>query len=101
LRATLTWLGHPFRSTEPVETLRFTPNPIERALPDGILTWDSFGLSSAGVKKRLEEDGGRYMVVLEYVPEPPGHDARAAYRALSLAGDHLDIVVEGCFQPER
>jgi hypothetical protein len=74
---------------------------VERALPDGILTWDSFGLSSARVKKRLEEDGGRYMVVLEYVPDPPGHDARAAYRALSLAGDHLDIVVEGCFPPEH
>src|SRR5439155_19557841 len=34
LRTTLTWLRHPFRSTEPVETFRFTPNPIERACPN-------------------------------------------------------------------
>jgi len=88
--------------------LAFHPKPtygdvivVERALPHGILTWNSLGLSSARVKERLDEDGRRYLVILQYVVDPPSHDVVAAYRALSRAGDQLDIVVEGCFRPEK
>jgi hypothetical protein len=74
---------------------------VERALPGGVLTWDSFGLPPSRIKERIDDDGGRYMVALEYSPDPPSRDAREVYRALSVAGDHADIIVEGCLGPEK
>src|SRR5215470_6260099 len=39
---------------------------VERSLPGGILTWNSFGLPYERIGERIEEDGGRYTVILEY-----------------------------------
>ena len=74
---------------------------VEPSLPGGMLTWDSFGLPYERIRERIEEDGGRYAVILDYTLESSAQDAQAAFSALDIAGEQANIAVEGCFTPKK
>lgn len=67
---------------------------------DRMLTWDSAGLPYERICERLIEDSGRWVMILEYELLDPGGDAQRAFSALDVAGERLDIAVEGCFGPK-
>ena len=72
------------------------------------LTWDSNGLAYDDViDKLLDEDGGRYMLIIDYTPHA-GATAEEAFAAIQrvfeIIGEDLaesDAVVEGCFRPRN
>lgn len=65
------------------------------------LTWDSGGLSYERILERIADDGGRYAVVIDYDLVPPTTDARAAFKLLDVAGEKMNMVVEGMRGPEE
>ncbi|MGC4000864.1 MAG: hypothetical protein QM767_26785 [Anaeromyxobacter sp.] len=67
---------------------------------DGVLSWNSRGLSPQRICDRLIEDSGRWGMILDYELLEPRAAARPAFGALHDAGERLDIVVEGCFGPK-
>ncbi len=66
---------------------------------DGALSWDDEGLPYDAICERLVEDGGRWVMILDYELLEPGGDAQRAFAALDAAGADADIAVEGCFGP--
>ena len=73
---------------------------VERSLPGGMLTWDSLGLPCQSIGERIEEDGGRYLVIIDYTLGSFARGTRAAFAALDTAGEDANIAVEGCFGPK-
>jgi hypothetical protein len=67
----------------------------ERSLPGGVLTWDSQGLPYERINERIEKDGGRYTIILDYVLHAGAQDAKQAFGALDVAGEEANIAVEG------
>lgn len=74
---------------------------VERSLPGGMLTWDSFGLPHERLRERIEEDGGRYAVIVDYTLDSPTQDVQAAFSALDIVCEQANIAVEGCFGPKK
>ncbi len=65
---------------------------------DGVLAWDS-EQPPDDLEDRIIEDGGRWLMILEYALVDAGGDAQRAFAALDVAAQRSDIVVEGCFGP--
>ena len=66
---------------------------------DGRLTWDTQGMQYDAVCERLDEDSGRWTMIVEYEVEA-GSDVVTAFKALDLAGMDADIAVEGLSSPK-
>jgi hypothetical protein len=64
------------------------------------LTWDSQGLPFERIGERIAEDGGRYAVILDYDRVPPTVDPGSAFKLLDVAGEKLNIAVEGMRAPK-
>ena len=56
------------------------------------LTWE--------VRDPIEEDGGRYTVIVEYVV-PASGDVPTAFSALIEVGMKVNVRVQGCFAPKE
>jgi hypothetical protein len=65
----------------------------------GKLTWDCRGASLEEICARLTEDSGRWAMILDYQP-PDGTTSQAAFTALDMAGERVEIAVEGCYGPD-
>jgi hypothetical protein len=68
-------------------------------IPDanGRLAWDSEGVAFDDIGTRIEEDAGRWAMVVDYELRPGFTDLTAAFRALDVVGERSDLVVEGSF----
>ncbi len=71
------------------------------------LTWDGNGCEYADIGSRIEEDGGRYSVILEYSPHP-GTSSLDAFKALRHVFERgladlteADAVCEGAVAPKE
>jgi hypothetical protein len=72
---------------------------------DGWLTWDGAGLEYEEIVEQLVEDGGRFAMIIHYVPHE-GTSGLEASAALNRAckgddgdGDARDVVYEGAIGP--
>lgn len=83
----------PFLHAKPTygDVLVVVPDP-----DDGMLTWDSNGVPFDELSTRIEEDDGRWAMILDYELTADAKDATTAFQALDLAGKRADIAVEGC-----
>lgn len=68
---------------------------------DGMPTWDRQGVPWKNIATRIVEDGGRWAMIVDYVPPAADASGDAAFRALSAACQELDVVCEGAFGPRN
>jgi len=69
-------------------------SPVE----DGLPTWDRDGVPWAQIGTRIVADGGRWAMIVDYVPDGPADD-EVAHKALSKACEAHGIVCEGAWGP--
>jgi len=67
----------------------------------GRLAWDSDDLPYERLLERIAKDGGRYAVIVDYDVVPSTTDVRAAFKVLDIAGEKMNIAVEGMRGPEE
>jgi len=65
---------------------------------DGFPTWDRGGIPWKQISSKIVEDGGRWAMIVDYVPHPGVADDDA-YRALAIACDTERLVCEGAWGP--
>ena len=65
---------------------------------EGMLVWDAGGVPWKKIGTRIEEDGGRYAAIVDYLPGK-GLDAHPVFGALRATAAKLKIITEGCFGP--
>lgn len=64
---------------------------------DGQLTWDRDGVAWKQIGTRIEEDGGRWAMIVDYSP----HEAKdSGFAALAKACGENDVVCEGAWDPQ-
>ena len=83
----------PFMHAKPTwgDTIVVTP------LDDGgFPTWDRDGVPWPQISTRIVEDGGRWAMIVDYVPHP---DAKDPFGALAHACAEHDVVCEGAWGP--
>lgn len=61
---------------------------------DGFPTWDRGGVPWAQIGSRIAEDGGRWAMIVDYLPHP---DAKDAFTAIARACAEHDVVCEGAW----
>lgn len=66
---------------------------------DGILIWDGGGRLPGEDDRAIEEDGGRWVMIVDFAPAPSSVDAQRAFAELVGAAKAAEIVVEGCYAP--
>ncbi|MGN6109068.1 MAG: hypothetical protein ACTHU0_28440 [Kofleriaceae bacterium] len=66
---------------------------------DGALTWDANRIAWSKIDTRIEEDGGRYAMIVDY--EPVGVSAEAAFDAIHDACADQELVCEDAFEPRE
>jgi hypothetical protein len=67
--------------------------------PGGLLTWDRGRTSWKNISKRILEDGGRWVIILDYLPHG-GAGEEEAFSSLAQACQELEVVCEGAFGTE-
>jgi hypothetical protein len=63
---------------------------------DGMLEWDREGLAFDHIGRRILEDSGRWAMIIDY-KATSSCDLDATFRALDVAGETVDIAVEGAY----
>jgi hypothetical protein len=73
----------PFLHAKPTyeDMILVTPNP------DGFLTWDAEGVAWEQIPNRIEEDAGRWVMIVDYAP------------TANADAEEIDVCVEGCSGP--
>jgi len=64
---------------------------------DGQLTWDRDGVGWKQIGTRIEEDGGRWAMIIDYSPHEAKDDG---FAALAKACEQSDVVCEGAWSPQ-
>lgn len=65
----------------------------------GVLAWNLDGTTWDNIAERIEADGGRYTMIVDYLADE-GVDTDAFFAALcKVARDH-DVMPEGCYGPK-
>lgn len=64
---------------------------------DGLLHWDRDGAAFEDIPRRIREDGGRWVMIIDYKADLPDRDPNATFQALDIAAERADIAVEGAF----
>ena len=64
---------------------------------DGVLEWDAAGIAFKDIGTRIAHDDGRWVAIIDYSPRPPGKDLDPVFKALDIAGEKIDVAVEGAF----
>jgi hypothetical protein len=64
---------------------------------DGILEWDRRGVDFEDIDCRILEDSGRWVAIIEYWPIRADVSLESTFRALDVAAEKLEIVVEGAY----
>jgi hypothetical protein len=65
---------------------------------DGRLTWDAQGVPFDRIGERIAEDGGRYAMIVDWLPGDEGA-SKAIWKRLVKAVEAHGAVPEGCFGP--
>jgi hypothetical protein len=71
---------------------------IVSPVDDGLLTWDSKNVAWSKIDTRIEEDGGRFAMIVDYTPHDGG-TGDAEFSALHTACTEHDVVCEGAWAP--
>ena len=87
----------PFMHAKPTWGDVIVVSPVE----DGFPTWDRGGVPWKQIDRRIFEDGGRWAMILDYVPHPDDKTGNKAYGALAHACAEHDIVCEGAWGPRN
>ncbi len=66
--------------------------------PDGFPTWDRGGVAWKQIGTRIVEDGGRWAMIVDYVPDA-GTAPETAVAELTRACNTEDVVAEGAWGP--
>ncbi|MBA3391297.1 MAG: hypothetical protein H0T89_01575 [Deltaproteobacteria bacterium] len=92
----------PFLHAKPTWGDVIVVSPLE----DGRLTWDANGVPWSKIGTRIEEDGGRYAMIIDYAPHDPSDGGSAAFKAVYKACEDgntdlqkAPMVCEGAFGP--
>ena len=64
---------------------------------DGMLDWDRRGVAFEQIGTRIQDDGGRWAMIIDYEAGLPVRDLDATFKALDIAAEKVDIAVEGAF----
>jgi hypothetical protein len=75
--------------------------PDEAQGGTSFLCWNSGGNPHEKLAQLIEEDGGRYALIVDFTLTALAKDAQTEFSALDRAGEELDIAVEGCFGPKK
>ncbi len=68
--------------------------------PDGFPTWDRAGVDFEEIQSRIAEDGGRYAMIVDYLPKTRSElEVTKVFGQLRAGAEDADIVPEGCFGP--
>jgi hypothetical protein len=70
---------------------------VEPEPSDGVLEWDAAGVAFENIVSRIVQDGGRWVVIIDYWPRPTLGDLDTVFEQLDLAGEKSDVAVEGAF----
>jgi hypothetical protein len=68
---------------------------------DGLPTWDRDGVAWKQIGTRIDEDGGRWAMIVDYVPRADDVTGDVAYAALTASCEAADIVCEGAWGPGK
>ncbi len=85
----------PFLHAKPTYGDVVVVSPVD----EGLLTWDRDGIAWSEIATRIAEDGGRWAMIVDYVP----HDdatGDAAFQALAKVCEAHDLVCEGAWGPD-
>ncbi len=84
----------PFMHAKPTwgDTVVVTP------VDDGLPTWDRGGLPWKQISSKIVEDGGRWAMIVDYLPHP-GVSEADAFQALASSCDAERLVCEGAWGP--
>ena len=84
----------PFMHAKPTwgDTIVVTP------VGDGFPTWDRGGVPWKEIASKIAHDGGRWAMIVDYVPTSGTPDADA-YQALSKQCESQNVVCEGAWGP--
>lgn len=82
----------PFMHAKPTWGDTIIVSPVEQGFP----TWDRGGVPWEQIGTRIEEDGGRWAMIVDYAPHP---DAADAFTALAQACAAHEVVCEGAWGP--
>ena len=85
----------PFLHAKPTygDELIVTPNA------DGVLAWDRGGLPWERIDERIAQDGGRYVMIVDYLPAASA-EVQATFQSLCDAASAIGGTSEGCFPPK-
>ena len=84
----------PFLHAKPTygDVIAVVPDPS-----DGVLEWDAAGVAFEDIGTRIAQDDGRWVAIIDYWPRLPDEDLEPVFKALDIAGEKIDVVVEGAF----
>ncbi len=85
----------PFLHAKPTYGDVVIVTPVE----DGLLTWDRDGIEWTEIGTRITEDGGRWAMIIDYVPHEDV-TGDAAFQALAKTCEAHDLVCEGAWGPD-
>lgn len=86
----------PFLHAKPTWGDVIVVSPVE----DGLPTWDSKGVPWAKIHTRIAEDGGRWAMIVDYLPHDRT-DGEIAFQALHRACMDQDVICEGAWGPRE
>lgn len=72
---------------------------VEPDPDDGVLTWDSGGVDFDDIDSRIDEDGGRYALIVDYALHE-GADVNIEFATLCRAARSADVMPEGAWPPK-
>ena len=84
----------PFLHAKPTygDVIAVIPDPI-----DGVLEWDAAGVAFEDIGTRIAHDEGRWVAIIDYWPVSSDDDLDRVFKALDIAGENVDVAVEGAF----
>jgi len=84
----------PFMHAKPTWGDVVVVSPVKEGFP----TWDRGGIPWKQISSKIVEDGGRWAMIVDYVPHPGTND-NDAFQALARACDAERLVCEGAWGP--
>jgi hypothetical protein len=84
----------PFLHAKPTygDVIAVVPDP-----GDDVLEWDAAGVAFEDMGTRIAQDDGRWVAIIDYWPRLPAEDLKGVFKALDIAGEKIDVAVEGAF----
>jgi hypothetical protein len=65
---------------------------------DGMLAWNADGAAWEDILTRIDEDSGRWVMIVDYTPNDPTAETKPLYRALDQAAEAIGVCAEGAIK---